>query len=480
MGVVIDFVEHRLRRQQEQRRDEKGRFAGGKTPEGILVLIRRAAEQAHASFPNRCRDPLRCTQKVWQQAAIALEPELGPINQAHYYVEKFQELTGNTAFGWRELLRLAFDEDKDPRMVLGGLTKDAPRLVTVAAAVISVLRIAKSLDRVPRNGVDYETGRLQLLRDDRYRSRGTEHLERVLIPAEDLVREFGSFEAVLELAQLPPSEPVETPRGLSVADGIALYYARVGVLPNVKQLQPYMATLDVALTSLKGKSWEAHIADGLTRIASFPRLPPPPPYGTAANDDWIPIEIDLGELPVKHTRKHLLLTILESVERYVAWLSGNPSRDRLYRTFVQLDQRAVSFNTMRRVAPLADLVAFVSRPNWRDQLDEFDDPRNRSADEIRADHKTRRLKLAQKDDPQKVLEAIEAIGGPVRAQQIAEHLGWTIKKVRTRLALLYETGHIERTEARANSRKQAYRVAASTTPSAELNASSEPDPLPIP
>lgn len=460
MGVVVDIENARQRRRVlEQRRNEKGRFVTDKTPEGILALIKRCAEEAHARFPQRCRDVLRCTQTVWWQASRALEPELGAISRPHVYVKRFQKLTGDRFLSWPDLLRLAFNEGKDFGRVLGGLTADDERIVTVAAAVMSVLRVAHHLGRPPRNVLDYEAGRHQLLSDDRFRSRGTEHLDRVLIPGELLVATFGSFEAVLELAQLPTSEQPPPAAGLSIPDAIAYFYAQTGVLPKKNTLDARMASDRISLASPKGKDWKNEwVSEGLERIAAFPQLPPPPPYGTEPDGEWIPIEIDLGPLPPRRGRDYELLPILRSVERYVIWLEGRPSRDRAYREFLHADEEAIDFKAVRRIGPLAELVEFVSRPGWEQQLDGFIDPRVLTPEAAAVGRRGRRRKLAEKHDPQQVLAILEAAGGEMQARDIAAQLGWTIQKVRNRLALLCETGLVERTEAHARSKRQAYRL----------------------
>ena len=196
--------------------------------------------------------------------------------------------------------------------------------------------------------------------------------------SDQIIHHCGNWANAMRLAGLtPPTESRERRKGCPVPDAIAYYDSQRGCLPTRKQLDRFAADVGFSLALVRGKGWHEWIALGRERIADFPQLPAPPPYGSPEPDQWEPIDIDVV-LPPRGTRRYSLRAILEAFEDYLGSLDalGAPTH-RDYRQWCTGDPTKPSLVAVLARGTFDQLTRIVSDPDWRDHYPNDGDDESR-------------------------------------------------------------------------------------------------------
>ena len=175
--------------------------------------------------------------------------------------------------------------------------------------------------------------------------------------------------------------------------------------------------------------------------------------------EWKPIELDLGPLPARKTRRHRLIAYYAAVDTYrTKFLAGRRSTDRLYREFSRGKHDTPSLTTLVKLAPLRVLLEQVEQPGWRERVATMTDPR--APDEAELAQRKLRRKQRQLATPalQRVREIIVNESGSATSHGIAETLGWSIHRVRYYLEILRDADMIQFTDPNPRSKIQSYRA----------------------
>jgi hypothetical protein len=298
-------------------RDEFGRFRTNAIQ--ILEIMRKVATHAaqHLYDPEKGPvDPSRVSEDKWDQARRAFEGEEGRIAAARQLCVRLRKITGYH-YRWPEWLAIAFDDDKDPDKVLAGLARRPAASLTDEQVIFALRAIAGKLTR--RSYATHEYDRfLERWRVEEERAgRGSNAALERMPNSDQIITYCGSWANAMRLAGLePPDENDGRQQGCPVPDAIAYHFAQRGYLPTRKQLEKFATDQSFSLAAISRTRWHTWLDRGLDRIADFPDLPDPAPYGTPAPDGWEPIDIDV-QLPPRGTRWYGTRAILDAYEQFL-------------------------------------------------------------------------------------------------------------------------------------------------------------------
>jgi predicted transcriptional regulator len=239
---------------------------------------------------------------------------------------------------------------------------------------------------------------------------------------------------------------------------VALFYASEGYLPTQLELEHFGRFRGFAREGRKKRSWPQCLELGLVRIRAL-ALPAPPEYGTRPEEGtWMPIELDLGELPTAlSSEPYPHVAVVEKVREFALGLRGRSATDWRWRSFARGRPDVPSLKVIKAHGGLDALIEEAARPDWRERAEVWVDPRHKTPDQEAAEASARLQSRAHKPDAQAVYEVIRA-GDGVSAAEIAEALSWKLDRVRSWLRVLKGAERIAPTNTFAQAKNQTYRI----------------------
>jgi hypothetical protein len=452
---VVDLA--RVRQAKSQKRGARGRFAVTRSPEELLDVIREVAKAAGRRWPEDCPDPTRIKQDIWNAAKRQFEAERGWIPNANAACKQLRKATGRP-LSWGTWVLLAFAENRDK--VLSTLFAEPTRAPLAEGDIALAMHlVAARLGNETFGAPAYDEARHDQITDWLNAGRSRSQAQRLLPSSEQIITACGSWEAARRLAGFETVRPREGGRALTVAQAIALFYARSGYLPSKKVLARF-ARDRFSLVNIVG-AWPEHIEAGVAEIARR-GLPQPPPYGTsAAPEGWQPTDLDIGLRP-PGTQEYSLVEKLETVMKFRAWCTESEVRPthRRYRQWCTGRRGTPGLNALIREDTMKDLLARLTEPDWKTKAAAEDVRRQKARDVVRrAKALSRRVRTSDAE----LVRQLLMLGESLPMREIAQQLGWSIRKARDVVPPLVEAGMLERCNPFVHAPNQRYRLADTQT-----------------
>lgn len=402
----------------EQARTQEGLFKRRRLRDPVeLYDGARAVATAWADAESEPVVPEQITQRDWNATKRSL-PEWDWLPNANEICRQLG--VDDRPLPWRELLRIAFDDERGSEPVHRAITA-TPSDETIGdeRVFFSMRRIALEIGKASLSSLDYRDGYDLLIAKDRRARNGSRLANRLLTFSQ--VYEYVEWDWSRACA-IAEFDPPARARGVPNVDALIRLYRVTGSWCSQPRLLEFAQDHGFALATRPRKPWPEVIEEARSVIRAEDGVEPPPyvPRQAVAWEKPSEPMLEPGDMPaltnVRYVRPELVLHMIRFLEQL---RRGERPTHGKYETFART-HGAPSLSTVEGHGGLAQLIREAKKPGARERAQaELDEIRNPTPEQKARQERLRNEERASDPRAQTLLDAIRTLGSPTPAQLLA-------------------------------------------------------------